>query len=317
MTAAMELDKIPLSPVSSEGHFCADKDGFCPGCCDMCTGKCNFKKVLCSLTIAVFTFLTLLLVGEAAGLQTWSMFLVMLGISDCGWLMSFSDKKVICVEVPPKVVSDDDTRRLSFLRGHRNLFSTPSAEEQSMSFTCSDTAEDADACAKYCNADHIWIRQVFLVEDEDDDRGSWSGYHIRVVVDEKVKNYMFDYSLGCKDEEDYLAQDFSLNTFQCGYSEIGYDLYHNVPTSGCAAAGANCESKQIKGETYYYATMSNLVFGPDLQKSIRDVKEGRVKPGVVTYPYPKSYDHIVDGCTATYKVDFSIPEDYTNVTVSR
>ncbi|GMI31747.1 hypothetical protein TeGR_g13109 [Tetraparma gracilis] len=225
------------------------------------------------------------------------------------------------VEVPPKVVPADSSRR--FLRAP-SLFSRslaePGAEEQSMEFTCSDDASDPDACAAYCNADHIYIKQVFLVEDEDDDRDSWSGRHIQVVTNEQVRSYNFRYALGCDSEEAYLEQDFGVdgenNGFQCGYSEIGYDLYHNVPTNYCGQGGEGCESMKIAGETFWYATMSNLLFGPDLQAAITDVKEGREKPGVVVHSYPKSYDHIVPGCVATYKVDFVIPEDYRNVTIA-
>ena len=57
-------------------------------------------------------------------------------------------------------------------------------------------------------------------------------------------------------------------------------------------------------------TMDNLIFGPDLQEAILAVKDGSKLPGVYTKAYPKSYDHIVPGCTPEYKVDFDIPERY-------
>jgi hypothetical protein len=58
-----------------------------------------------------------------------------------------------------------------------------STDEQSMKFYCSSEANAE--CDQYCNADFIYILQVFLVEDEFDDRESWSGSHIQVVANEK------------------------------------------------------------------------------------------------------------------------------------
>ena len=239
---------------------------------------------------------------------------ILLGLTNCGWLMSFSEKNDICVEVPPKSVEE---RRRYLLRGDRSLaedIHMTSAGEQSMSFYCSEEPEYAATnadCVKYCSADYIYIKQVFLVEDEDDDRASWAGFHLRVVIDETVQNYDMNFSLGCESEEYYLTgQTFAPGSFQCGYSEIGYDLYHNVPTSPCAQPGAGCETNKINGETYYYATMQNLVFGPDLQNAINRVRDGTNLPGVYTHAYPKNYDHIVNGCTAEYKVDFVVPRKY-------
>ncbi|GMI12010.1 hypothetical protein TrVE_jg14003 [Triparma verrucosa] len=311
LSMELQLEDAEKSPA-----VCCDKYSACPGCCDLCTGKCNFKKVMVSLLILFACFFGLIGAAEVAGIPAWDTLMQLLGITDCGWLKNFQDKNVVCVEVPPKVVPADEGRR--FLRSR--FLAEPSAEEQSMEFSCADDAADPEACAAYCNADHIYVKQVFLVEDEDDDRDSWSGNHIQVVSNEKTKNFNFRYSLGCESKDAYLSQDFGVasvnNGFQCGYSEIGYDLYHNVPTSDCALSMYDCESNKINGETYWYATMSNLLFGPDLQEAIINVKEGRAEPGVIVQSYPKSYDHIVAGCVATYKVDFVIPEDYRNATIS-
>ena len=104
-----------------------------------------------------------------------------------------------------------------------------------------------------------------------------------------------------------MKQDFSeKDTFQCGYSEIGYDLYYKDEVN--EGGGGECEQGDtIDGEKYCYATMHNLIFATDLQKLLKDVDDGTKQPGTYAQPYPYSYDHIVDGCTATYKVDFRIP----------
>mmetsp|Transcript_16233 Transcript_16233/g.21240 ORF Transcript_16233/g.21240 Transcript_16233/m.21240 type:complete len:325 (+) Transcript_16233:159-1133(+) len=321
MSKPIELESVTPTTTKVDTQSCCSKTNACPGCCDLCTSKCNSKKVIVSFVIAIIviaiitTVITLILVGlnDVKNLS-----------SDCGWLMSFSDKDVICVEVPPKHVTADDRRLFSSYTGLKSSkrflkedIHEPTAEEQSMSFTCSEDSTDLEACNAYCNADHIFLKQVFLVEDEIDNRKHWSGRHIRVVVDEELMNYNFKYALGCKNEEEYLEQDFTdTETFQCGYSEIGYDLYHNVPTSSCAAdPESRCETNEIRGETYYYASMQNLQFGSDLQTVIKNVREGKEKPGIYTYAYPKSYNHIIDGCTATYKVDFLVPTKYENTTV--
>jgi hypothetical protein len=123
-------------------------------------------------------------------------------------------------------------------------------------------------------------------------------------------NFNLDFALGCEGgEEEYLSQSFDDQSFQCGYSEIGYDLYHRSPVSWCAQ-NEGCEEMKIDGVMHYYATMSNLVFGPDLQSIINDVKDGTRLPGIYSHAYPKDYDHIVPGCTAEYKVDFVVPERY-------
>ena len=53
--------------------------------------------------------------------------------------------------------------------------------------------------------------------------------------------------------------------------------------------------------------MSNLLFGPFLQKVLRRVQSGALCPGVYTESFPKNYDNIVKHCIAEYKVDFVIP----------
>ncbi|GMH71546.1 hypothetical protein TrLO_g9089 [Triparma laevis f. longispina] len=288
---ALSVDNIPLSPKKKPSN----------------TPFCTFKK----------TVYIIVVIGACVGGSLAFLFKMGLLGFNCGWDLSFSDKTSVCVEVPPKTVVDSSRRTTTnYLRRVLSMLHEPTAEEQSMSFSCADglTTEQADACAQYCNADYIFIKQVFLVEDEFESRESWSGGHVQVVVMEETKSFNFDYALGCSDEDEYLTQIFTDSSFQCGYSEIGYDLYHRVPTSPCAISG-NCETNTINRKTYYYASMSNLVFGGDLQSAINDVKTGVKKPGVYTYAYPKSYDHIVQGCSASYKVDFSIPQDYYNATV--
>ena len=323
---SIEMQDVSLIKTSREGDplnqtTCCTRsqESACPGCCDMCTGKFTKKKACMSLFIfaccvsVVFTLDAT--IGN--GMLMYELRLL-LGLGNCGWLMSFKDKNDVCVEIPPKTVEE---RRRNLLRGDRSLeedtsIHMSSAGEQSMTFYCSDLPEYAATnadCLKYCSAEYIYIKGVFLVEDEDDDRKSWKGFHLRVVTDEKVQNYEMDFAKGCKSEEYYLTgQTFVPGSFQCGYSEIGYDLYHRVPTSPCATLG-NCETNTINGEKHYYARMNNLIFGPDLQNAINKVKDGTNLPGIYTHAYPKSYDNIVSGCTAEYKVDFVVPKKYAPV----
>lgn len=304
-------------PSDAFGHrSCCDKESACPGCCDICKGKCNKKKVIVSFLITAACFAAIFVTDDQL-LNGQLMYQVRLalGLTNCGWLISLAKKNHVCVEVPPKEVEEEEESR-RWLRSRKLVLdelNVPTAEDRSMKFYCNDAPEYADTheeCWKYCSADHIYIKQVFLVEDEDDNRKSWSGFHLQVVYNEEVKSYDMDFALGCKGgEKEYLSQTFDSESFQCGYSEIGYDLYHNVPTSDCAING-HCEEKKVNGETYYYARMKNLVFGPDLQNAIKMVKSGEQKPGIYTHAYPRDYDHIVKGCTAEYKVDFVVPERY-------
>lgn len=235
------------------------------------------------------------------------------GDNSCGFELSFSNKSNLCVEVPPKIVSFI-SRRMNL--DDNDIPMKPKLEDQSMKFYCrnvtkdgiTSTLESEKLCEKHCNADNIYIKQVFLVEDEFDYRKYWSGGHIRVVVDEKPQIFYMDYSIGCKDAEDFLAQDFTDQTkFNCGLSEIGYDLYYkkdSVRSNYCN------EELKIDGDSYCYATMSNLNIGTFLQNTIKRVIRGELCPGIHTQSFPKYYDNIVPLCVAEYKVNFVITETW-------
>ena len=142
---------------------------------------------------------------------------------------------------------------------------------------------------------------MLLVEDEDDERECWFGGHVQVVVDEKPQTFSVDYSRGCSDKADYLAQDFSDRTkFNCGLSEIGFDLHF---VDACPAD----ETIQVDGTKYCYARMDNLYFGTFLQDTLKKVQDGTLCPGIHTQGFAKEYDHIVDLCVAEFKVNFVIP----------
>ena len=177
-----------------------------------------------------------------------------------------------------------------------------------MTFYCREGSSPAAKaqCELKFNADMIYVVQVFLVEDEDDNRESWVGGHVPVVIDEIPQAYSMDYSRGCSDKADYLAQDFSDRTkFNCGLSEIGFDLL----------AGHDCPSDQWRPSdaqgrpltTYCYQRMDNLIFGTFLQDTLKKVQSGALSPGIHTQGFAKEYDHIVDLCVAEYKVNFVIP----------
>jgi len=221
--------------------------------------------------------------------------------SACGFAISFDDKAQVCVEVPPKIV--ESSRRLGSLQGRR----ASEAEEQSMKFYCREGSSPAAKaqCELKCNADMIYVSQVFLVEDEDDNRESWVGGHVQVVIDEIPQTYSMDYSRGCSDKADYLAQDFSDRTkFNCGLSEIGFDLHFRLYSGEICPTD---ETIQVDGITYCYATMDNLYFGTFLQDTLKKVQDGTLCPGIHTQGFAKEYDDIVDLCVAEFKVNFVIP----------
>jgi hypothetical protein len=89
------MEQVQYDDADKPPPACCDKQSACPGCCDMCTRKCNGKKVLVSLFILLACFFGLIGVAEMAGLGAWNMLLEALGITDCGWLKSFQDKTVI------------------------------------------------------------------------------------------------------------------------------------------------------------------------------------------------------------------------------
>ena len=232
--------------------------------------------------------------------------------SVCGFDISFDDKTGVCVEVPPKIV--ESSRRLGSLQGRRTSEvgptadspGAPTSEEQSMKFYCREGSSKAQ-CEDKCNADMIYVKQVFLLEDDEEDafRENWVGSHVQVVINEIPQTFAMDYSRGCSDKADYLAQDFSDRTnFNCGLSEIGFDLYSKI------FAGETCPSDdtiQEDGTTYCYAGMNNLVFGTFLQNTLKQVQSGALSPGIHTQGFAKEYNHIVDLCVAEFKVNLVIP----------
>jgi hypothetical protein len=233
----------------------------------------------------------------------------------CGYSQPYASKDNVCVEVPPKVV---DTRRRLADSNHVSAddgdYAQPTTEQQSMRFFCRASthlgvqlsAEAQAECTKKCTSDMIFLKQVFLVEDEDDDRKSWVGGHVRVVVDERPQNFNMDFSRGCASVDDYLAQDFTDRTkFNCGLSELGYDLLFKKASK---TTSESClEEQERDGVPYCYATMQNLDVGSFLQQVLRSVRSGARCAGIHTAAFPKAYDHIIPGCVAEYKVDVVIP----------
>lgn len=233
----------------------------------------------------------------------------------CGYSQPYASKGSVCVEVPPKVV---DTRRRLADSNHVSAdggdYAQPTTEQQSMRFFCRASthlgvqlsAEAQANCTKRCNSDMIFLKQVFLVEDEDDNRRSWVGGHVRLVLDERPQKYNMDFSRGCASVDDYLAQDFADHTnFNCGLSELGYDLL--VKKASYLTSEYCNEERERDGVPYCYAAMHNLDVGSFLQQVLRSVRSGARCAGIHTAAFPKDYDDIIPGCVAEYKVDVVIP----------